>query len=357
MITSFTSNSARNTPTRLALLGTVASLVATLAACDGDSRPFEEQAEVLTLDLVSVDVVGPPNITLDDAEEADIVINQDQQIELGLIGRDSDGSAVDLDSADRRWSSNDTSVVSVDDNGVVTGQEDGTAIVTVEIDDIGSSDFTFRVEDAELVAITSIVGEEELERCVPLPYYSVGVFEGRDGNTSTRTLFDVDFSLSQSSSAIIDDANQSTIRVNANLPGSIELIAQSGSAEPFSLIVTVLDTLERIGVSPNSLFTDVDDETSFTATGFYNALNGTTAQTTVDITDNIDWVVVESSDGEGSIETIGDNNPGEFTAEEEGTLVVQAFCGEDVNNIGFSVTVDIDEEDDDEDEDDDDDDV
>ena len=322
------------------LLGLTAALCLLLAACDGDSRPFEESAEIATLDLAAIEVVPPAN------SDASLVINRDEQVQLGLIGVSNSGVAFNLSTVGRRWSTSDSSIVAVNSDGVVTGQNNGSATVSVSVSNIVSAQFGLTVNDATLTSINSIEGQENLERCVPGEYFATGLFDDQ----SVRVLTDAGYSLQQTTTATLVNSNQNTAIINATTAGAVTITATVGNLQPFERQLTVLDTLQSVSVFPNPASLDVDETIDFTATGNYVSIDGTSS--TRDITDQIVWVVDESGGGEASVDSINSNNPGRFEAEEEGTVRLLAFCGTDVTNIGQSVNVTIDEEDDDDDEDD-----
>lgn len=319
------------------LLGVTVALSLLLAACDGDSRIFEEAAEIESLNLVGLAVVPPAN------SDTALVINRDEQLQLGLVGISSSGLTFNLSSSGRRWSTSDSSIISISDNGLVTGQNNGSATVSVSVSNIVSAQFGLTVNDASLISINSIEGQDNLERCVPGEYFATGLFDDQ----SVRVLTQAGFSLQLNSTATLESTDQNTAIINATTAGAVTLSASFGNLQPFERQLTVLDTLQSLSVTPNPVSLDVNDTIDFTATGAYVSADGSV--TTRDITDQIIWFVDESGGGEASVDSIDDDVPGRLDAEEEGTVSLQAFCGTDVTNVGQSVNVSIDEEDDEDD--------
>lgn len=322
------------------LLGVTVALSLLLAACDGDSRIFEEAAEIETLDLVGIEVVPPAN------SDTSLVINLDEQLQLGLVGISNSGLTFNLSPDGRRWSTSDSSIIAISGDGVVTGLNNGSATVSVSVSNIVSAQFGLTVNDASLLSINSIEGQENLERCVPGEYFATGLFDDQ----SVRVLSEVGYSLLLSSTATLESTDQNTAVINATTAGAVTISASVGNLPPFERQITVLNTLQSLSVTPNPVSLDVGDTIDFTATGTYASADGSLS--TRDITDQIIWFVDESGGGQATVDSIGDSVPGRLDAEEEGTVTLQAFCGTDVTDVGQSVNVNIDEDDDEDDEDD-----
>lgn len=317
-------------------LGAAALLSLLLSACDGDTRIFEESAEIGTLDLVGVAVVPPAN------SDAGLVLNRDEQVQLGLVGVSNSGISFNLSTDERRWSTSDSSIVAINSDGVITGQNNGQATVSVSVSNLVSAQFGVTVNDASLISINSIEGQINLERCVPGEYFTTGLFDDQ----SVRVLTNVSYSLQQTNTATLENTDQNTAILNATTAGAVTISALVGNLQPFERQLTVLDTLQALSVTPNPASLDVDEAIDFVATGTYVSIGGIAIAR--DITDQIVWFVDESGGGEARVDSVGDNNPGRLEAEEEGTVTLQAFCGAGVTDIGQSVnvTIDLDDEDD-----------
>ncbi|MFK7996341.1 MAG: hypothetical protein AB8B87_19535 [Granulosicoccus sp.] len=315
-----------------------------LSACEGESRPFQESVEVQTLGLTGIQVVPPAN------SQTDVFINSGQSIQLSLTGTTSTGTSVTLSPSDRTWRSSNSSVFTVNENGLLTGvgSVQGSAEASVSIGGVESSAFSVTVSDATLQSIQLIDGSETLERCLPGAYFTVGLFS--DG--SQRTLADVQYELNEGASANLTDTLPTSTSINATTPGAITLTANAGEVGPLSLQITVQDTLQSLTISPNPAAVDENDTLDFTATGTYTGNNeadgdgvpaapaapGTAENTrTENITANVDWEVSTGT----AIASVDNTsaNPGRLTGLSAGTATLLARCGSDDREDTVIVTV------------------
>ncbi len=298
----------------------LACMALALSACDGDSRPFEEAVEAVTLGLASLDVVPPANT------QADLIINSNQAIQLEVSGRDDTGSAVILSASDRRWVSSDSSVASVSDNGVVVGGINGTALVSVSIGGIQSASLPITVNDQPLTLLSSIEGPDTLELCQPQDYFVVGQF----ADQSLRTLSQgVAYTVSEGGMATATGVENAVGRLNVMSPGALQLTVTSGDALSLTRQLTALSNLQSIAVTPPTPAVDVDDTTAFTATGTYNTDNGSAPQ--VDITASVDWQITTGD----AFATLGNTstNGGQLAGVSEGDVAFLAGCGNVLSDL------------------------
>lgn len=307
------------------------SLLITLAACSGESRPFVEAVEVSELDLVTL-AVGAP----EDAIEPLYILNN-EDIKLTLGGTDSAGGAVTIPAESRSWKVSDSSVASINDNGVLTGRNDGVVDVSVKIAHIVSNSYQVTVSNATLASIEAIEGEAAVDPCLAQRYLASGTFS--DG--STRTLTSVNWSLDDTTAQVLADEDGSA-SVTATTPGGVTLVA---SADTYTLEreLTVNDSLESIVISPLDLGMTSNSTRKMIATGSYIGTQPvepadsasdeepTTGPASDDSTGNLDITadVVWSVDADEAVATISNNaeNRGELHATGEGSVSVQASCG------------------------------
>lgn len=311
-----------------------------LVACEGDSRPFQESVEVEALGLRAIQITPPAN-----AQDM-IRINPGQTMQLGLSGNTDAESAVTLDASDRSWRSSDTSVLEVSENGLVTGvstaSTDATAVVSVSIGGISSNTLSIVVRDAALESIATIEGGDNLERCLPGEYFTVGNFN--DG--FVRTLFDVSYTLSEDSNATFVDTDPATAEINATTAGPILISAQVGDIMSDPRQLMVLDTLTELVITPEPAAVDEDETIDFTATGTYTTsgegegdLTAPGAPGATDppsesagtkseiITANVNWEVT-SGTANASVDNSGENK-GRLLGLSQGTALLTASCGVD----------------------------
>ena len=249
----------------------VAALVVT---CDGESRPFEEAVEVQALDLASV-AISRPFVE----QQADFVINPDQSAQLGLTGLTSTQAAVTISTNDRQWSSTNPAVVSVNDNGIITGRSDGVADILLTIGGIesGALPVTVRNQTLESIELIQPVASATLERCLPGEFFAVGRFVDADQTqtqTQTQTLrplFNASFSVDAASEAVVTATDRSTVTVNATSLNAVALTVAADGVDGFTGQLTVLNTLLSVAILPNPAAVDVDDTLALTATGTYTA--------------------------------------------------------------------------------------
>ena len=325
----------------------VAALVAT---CDGDSRPFEEAVEVQALDLTSV-AISRPFIE----QQADYVINPEQSAQLGLTGMTSSQAAVTISTNDRQWSSTNPAVVSVNDNGVITGGSDGVADILLTIGGIesGALPVTVRNQTLESIELIQPVTSATLERCLPGEFFAVGRFVDADQTqTQTQTLrplFNASFSVDAASEAVVEATDRSTVTVNATSLNAVGLTVAAQGVDGFTGQLTVLNTLLSIATLPNPAAVDVNDTLAFTATGTYTADEIAPEEPLVgepvplppvggreeNITENVVWEVISGTDNASVSNEIGSR--GQLTGSSAGTATLEASCG--ATAIEQSVTI------------------
>ena len=325
----------------------VAALVVT---CDGDSRPFEEAVEVQELGLTSV-AISRPFIE----QQADYVINPDQSAQLGLTGTTSTQATVTINTNDRQWSSTNPAVVSVNDNGVITGGSDGVADILLTIGGIesGALPVTVRNQTLESIELIQPVTSATLERCLPGEFFAVGRFVDADQTqTQTQTLrplFNASFSVDAASEAVVAATDRSTVTVNATSLNAVGLTVAAEGVVGFTGQLTVLNTLLSIAMLPSPAAVDVDDTLAFTATGTYTADEIAPEEPIVgepvplppvggreeNITENVVWEVISGTDNASVSNEIGSR--GELTGSSAGTATLEASCG--ATAIEQSVTI------------------
>ena len=315
--------------------------LAIITACEGDSRPFEEAAVVQSLELTSVAITLPRLETLLAASletENEFVIATGQSLPLGISAVSAVQGNIILSANDRRWESNNTSFLSVDEDGVITGVAEGQAQVRVAIGGVEAAPVSVRVSDMPLLSIESINSLRDLDsidRCLPAEFYAVGLFQGN----SMRPLYNATYRVSDNTGSTVTKTDDSTALLNAVSPDALTLTASVTGVDPFERQFTVASSLGSISIAPGSASISVDESVQFTATGNYSVAGQTGNSRAQDITSSVQWQIV-SGEQNISLNTDGDNI-GRATGLDEGTATVQASCGSaPVQNVEITVAED-----------------
>jgi len=283
-----------------------------LIACSGESLDFEEAVEANELALNSVQILPPAG------RLANLFLNPGEQVSFSLEARNADNQIVELSSADRRWSvvGANPGAASIDEDGNLTARSNGSAVVQVQIGSIVQT-FPFTVQQATLLAFTAIVGEDSLERCIPRNYTAIGEFS----DNSSRAVTNSDWIIQDPVFGDFSIQDGGVVQVNALNSPSLVLVARVGNIT-LSESIPVLDTLQSISITPETLSLQDDDTLSLGATGTY-LRNG--VERNVSLTNSVLWEVPVSN----GVVTISNEFPdiGVVTAEAEGNSEVSAVCG------------------------------
>lgn len=292
-------------------------LLVGVTACDGNSRPFEEAAEISQLDITAL-TVEPLGFSL-----PDIYLNHGQTLQLDVSGTDSLGGNVSISGVDRTWRSSDPSVFGVDANGLLTAYSNGDAEASLVIGGIVSNAFPVSVFQSTLSSIQTINGPDIVERCVPADYRALGLFQ--DG--TTRTLDEASWSVDDTDAARLTDNDDATVAFNGENVAVVQLTADVDGVQG-SRSVEVSGTL--VSLSIDSGFNAILEGTSreLTATGTYSggATDATVTRQLI-VTDDLQWSISDDSTAL-SVSNTGDSK-GTITGVEEGVGVVRASCGID----------------------------
>ncbi|MBX2881284.1 MAG: hypothetical protein KTR32_15180 [Granulosicoccus sp.] len=311
------------------------TLVLALAACEGDSRPFTEAAELHTQGLNRIIVNASDGSIADGQPQDAIALRAGQQVQFNVLGVTDEGIEVDLDAADRSWFSADPTVASISESGLLTAMSNGAASIGVEIGGIRSLGFAVTVNSATLRSINRFEGEEFLERCLPQSYVASGIFSDQ----SVRVLDTVNWSVDSESGASIV-ANGAMVTVTAINSGMVRLTAEDGAVSDTQEIL-VPGSLRDIEISPETTTLSVDQERQYSATGTYDELDNTGAlepmggQREVTITLSADWSI---SSGTSIADVVSSGlDQGLVTGLEEGVATLTASCGSISDSLNITV--------------------
>lgn len=328
----------------------LAAALTVLSGCSGDARPLTEAVEVEQLGLQSLQIRPPPR-----SVEPAFSISTGQQIQLALLGGSGE-DAQTVDASDRRWTSSDPAVASVDSDGRLTGNTSGAVQIGVSIGGIRAEDFEVTVSAAPLAAVDEILGDAELSPCLPTSYVAVGSYQ--DG--SRRLLNEVDWSLDGESDALLTPDSAGEVQVVARQSGTLTLQATVPGVAPLASTLTADSSLAEIAIEPDTLAVSVGSTLDLVAIGRYaqsassattgdstagdTAADGTTTDGTTtedttggdgtvedgtveeDITDYVDWRVTAGSDAV-AVGNASAEDKGQLTGIAAGTATVSAGCG------------------------------
>jgi len=308
-----------------------------LSACDGDSRPFSEAAEVRTLNLESVEVVRTGD-TL-----PNIFLNINQGLQLGVDGISGGGTRTRLSPNNRTWSVSDPAVARITKDGFLEALANGTVDVSLSIGGLNSPGFGLTVADATLSDINAISGVTTLEQCSPQRYFATGTFS--DG--TIRNLDNLTWAVNDPANARLIESTGSSTKLNALAAlDQLSLIVTAPGGQSLEQPLLVSDSLQRIDIRPFTIILDVDEERRVAAFGTYTVSTGALADTTRerDITDDVDWAVVIGTDNLNVSNARGTR--GLLTALEVGNPEITASCGSriarntvDINSVDDSTSL------------------
>ncbi len=304
-----------------------------LVGCTGDERPFEEAIEAAENNIASLEVTALPGVL----EPPTIRVGE--RIRLTAIAFNPAGVDSEFDTEDRNWSVSDTSVASIDRNGILLGRADGQVDVSLDFGGVSTTSLTVNVSSAALAGVTSINGPSELEACQGAEYLAIGTLS--DGNDVN--LLDVDWAREpvDSTELISQAADQpGRIVLVASEPGQVML---SATSDGFSLSTEfeVLDNLTDLSFPSGLRAVDEGSTIELSAIGTYTRED---ADTLVDVTEFVSWSV---TDGTGSATiTNGPVDRGALTGVGSGTVNVEVVCGGFRASNIVQITSDDDDDDD-----------
>lgn len=235
------SNFRSNVCSKLNLIGSLALLVSfiLLASCrneDGE-RVFVDAVEIAELGVVSLQI---------NPGTQGLVLEVDTQSQFSVTATLEDRSTIDA-SDSVRWASDDSRVLSVDANGLVTaGATDGAATVSARWGDIQASE-SVRVSTAALVSLSFNNPPISVSECLAGTQLNVsGVYEDR---TSDITELVSAWTSSDATLATLT----STGALNTIKSGTVDVTASyRGLNETQS--ITISDSLSALTIAPNADF-------------------------------------------------------------------------------------------------------
>lgn len=290
-------------------------LACTLVACTGDERPFEEALEAADSNIARLEVLPLAGVV------TPVTVGVGERIRLTASAFNGAGVPTGFDSEDRSWQVSDSSVASIDRDGLLLGRADGSVDVGLSFGGLQATPLNVTVSSAELVSIASIEGDAVVEPCLASEYLAIGNFS--DG--SERTLSSVTWSGNPATVAdLISEAGDSLgrIRLIGTEPGVVELTATAGG-NLLSRDITISDNLTGLTFPQGLRVVDEGGSVQLMANGTYTR-DGVSE--VAEVTNFVSWSV--SADTGSATITNAAFERGLLTGTDEGIVTVTARCGD-----------------------------
>ena len=300
---------------------THASVIACLVflnGCTGDVRDLSEPVEASRLDLATLTIV-PPEGALEP-----LVINPGEQVSFALTGTNSLGQSLAIPSTNRRWAVSDSSVATINEDGLLTGAQNGTVQVSAMLGEERTPEFTVEVEFGVLSGVSVVADTTELQPCLAQTFTAAGTYTDPSNIavSSQRSLFDVDWTIDPADSAtLVAGDTPGSITVAANTSGSLTLTA---SADGFfgQATLTVDSSLESLSI-PDAIRIPANESLQLVGFGNYTTDDANQA---IDITDGLNWTILTGEESASVGNT--SSNKALLSGITNGPAQVQAACGD-----------------------------
>jgi len=287
-----------------------------LQGCEGDTDTFKEAVFIADNNIESFQIQAINSI---------IEPNQTQQYSA-LATITNQAEAEDITSK-VTWSSSEPAIASIASSGLVTGNSDGTVIISAKLADLTNTT-SLSVSSAELNSITISTNVPSVPVCSNSTQLTAnGFYEDSTNRDITES---VSWSSADESIATVDN----TGKLTALSHGNASITATKNSITSNQLTIAITDTLSDITLSPTDKSLIENDTQSYIATGNYS--NG--QQTT--ITEVATWSIADTSGNSTDVATISNDNgsKGVATAAKAGSAIVKASCNALFATTGLTVT-------------------
>ncbi len=307
-----------------------------LASCDGDVRPLVEAVEANDIDLATIEIQPPASSLMP------LFVSPGERLQFSILGRTFEGQSVTVSPNNRRWTSSNSNIASVSDNGLVVAHSNGTVSISARVAGAVSQQFNFEVSDALLQGIERIDGNnggDVLNSCLPQNFTAIGNYGGSDLRALTGVVWSVNTASQMMGAEIFTSnttptggislvgrqptgGNVGDVVLNATFPADDEI---GQAAFSFERRFQVSDTLTDLTVAPERVDVEVGRTTRLVASATYsNQANPVT------VTNGAEWLVVMGVNTV-TVGTVG-NSPGVVSGVTGGTATVRAVCGNEFDD-------------------------
>jgi len=305
----------------LVLLASIINLTA-CGSSDGDDE-FKEAVKLNDLKITSITISSPNTIT------PPYIIAVDAEEKFTAMAEIDSGASADLDISDLvTWSSSDSSVISVDLSGSATAIADGTVEIRAALADLSGTQ-ELSASSAELTSIAISIENDlaSIGVCTSDQKFTAeGTFEdGRVNDVTTN----ITWKSSVESVVEIDNDQGAEGVVSALTVGDTVISAEHEDGVISNEVpLEVVDTLDSVTVTPDTITISTGATQQFTAIGSYSNLDDQ------DITTTAIW----ASDNTANLTVSNDDNTeGLATAVAVGDADVTVSCGDNSDTAAVTI--------------------
>lgn len=296
---------------RWSLACLIIACVAVVSGCDSNSPDAQD-----LLNRLAIANNGFDSMRID-ADNSIVEVDGQEQLRVVAMsnGNDSAGSYA----SDATWISRDTSIATVDNNGLVSGVADGNVVLVSRLGPLVAS-ITLQVSSAEVTSIAIEPASATVNECGNQQFVARGIYAANEGRTRNITK-EVNWQVTTDSSiAYFDEGDEAGLLRTSNA-GTATLVASRAGLTDATVTINVLDNLTGISIPESGSTLTTNNSVQYKALATYQ---GDPDGTTTDITDNASWLVDNTT-----IATIDNTLPskGLLDASQNGSVGLTATCG------------------------------
>ncbi len=299
---------------------TLGLLVAGVVACDsdGDLLELSNLIAIADADFTRVEISG----------DTETVIEIAATTNLSLLAF-SEGSPIGIPINTAVWSSGDTSIATVTNDGTVTGGgTDGEVDITARFGNLTASQ-TVRVSSAPLVSIEISSEANVVNECGAMQFTATGIFAGEEDQPRPLTNI-VDWTVDMGTASFLD-SEFGLLRVTSN--GALQVTATATDAAGIrpditaTTVVTVQDNLLAIAIEAEPGQLAVGSPLQFRAFPTYAPDENGIVPEAIEITGNVMWSLQDMATS-GAFASVEPDLPdrGLVTADRSGAGTLTASC-------------------------------